>query len=244
MRFRIPLFLLSLAMVCGPAVAAPSFSFEATEEISSGNREVIESAFHQAFGLAKYLPPSRGNPLVSRLKRRVHFVLTVSGNSVAIKYGQTDSYLADAFTLTDPQVDTEEALVTYIFLLVDRIFWDESSHQRPDAFVRLITAIGHELYGNLPDHLKVRPRQVFDNSYETKQKDEITAHKGGVSFLNRLMKSELSEGLDTVQLEEALAREKTALKEWQEGTACGGRIAQQTAAPRFFVITRRGIVPR
>lgn len=232
---RLWLLILALATVSGSGIAAPEFSFETTEEISGRNREIIEEAFSHAAGIARELPPARGNPLRSRSKRRVHFVLTNSTNAMAVKYGRTDVYGADAFSLTDCEVEKEDELVTYVFLLVDRIVWDEKPEQRADGFVRMIAAIGHELYGNVPAHLKYRPGQTFDNSYETKQKDEVVAHKAGVAFLNRLMASDHAKGLGLAHLQSALSRETEGLKAWEEGTACGGPLAHASRGPEVFV---------
>jgi hypothetical protein len=214
--------LLFFALVLGSvAQAGATLSFESTELIPERHRAVLEPTLRAALGYLAELAPSRLNPMRSRVQRKVHIVLSTSADpEVENACNQTGMYGSDALTFT---TEVGGELVTFIFLLVDRLVFDEEGKQRPDAFVRLLTALAHEFFGTVPSHLKLRLGKRDKTSAEQGRLDEIAAFETSVAFLERFSKSALSNGIPSEQIAQALEREKRSLQNWIEGT-CSMRV--------------------
>ncbi len=224
---RLPLpatFLLTISSIglwVSGAVGAPEFSFETTSRISAQNRPIIEEALQLAMDEVKANPPARQNPYTSRAKRRVHVVLADSTDPLALQVFDHSRESAasdgsDAFTFTAATAGEGTELITFVFILVDRIFWSPTDgKQHADAYIRLLTALGHEIYGNLPTHLKlklgVRPEPA---TFEERQREEIAAFKAGIAFLKRYQVSDAARAHKASFLVSALERERASLETW------------------------------
>jgi hypothetical protein len=208
---------------CEGCFAAPRFAFETTRYISPGNRAPIEEAFHAAMREVRALPPRTGNPYRSRVDRVVQVQLTTTRDPLVREQvlAVADS---DGFTAT---VEGEGHLVTIIFVLTDQLFWDcETGKQRPDAYVRLVNLLAHEIYGNLPNHLKLKFGFPPKPSQEVRAKEEIFAFQAGIDFLDRYLKSELMAPSVAEQVEDAIERDKAKMKTWSD-PGCPARTIRQ-----------------
>ena len=102
-------------------------------------------------------------------------------------------------------------------LLVDKLIYDEQGNQRPDAFARMVTAMGRALYGNADKFANM----IADgtSSVRLSQKEiETNAYTAGVAFLERLIASDLYKNMTAEQkqqFQQALTREKASLENWK-----------------------------
>ncbi|MBN8536715.1 MAG: hypothetical protein J0M15_06655 [Deltaproteobacteria bacterium] len=117
--------------------------------------------------------------------------------------------------------------------IIVRVLWDEAmteikngkSVERPDAFARLVTLLGHEIYGNVLNLRK--KREILESSQikysETKQneewlKSEVSAFRSGIEFISTLLKRlgpQLSVKMKSDFLA-ALEREKKSLSFYED----------------------------
>lgn len=204
-------------------LAAPRFAFEITPYISRNNEGPIIEAFQAAMGDVRALPPPIGNPFRSRVDRVVQVQLTTSEDPMVREQllAHADS---DGFTGT---VEGAGHLVTIIFVLTDQLFWDsKTGKQRPDAYVRLVNLLAHEIYGNLPTHLKLKFGFPPKDNEEVRAKEEIFAFQAGIDFLERYRKSDLMAPSVAKQVEAAIARDKVKMKTWVD-QECPARTIRQ-----------------
>ena len=209
---------------CEGCFAAPGFAFETTRFIRRENRPVIEEALQAAMREVRALPPRTGNPFRSRVDRVVQIQLTTKQDPLVREQvlAVADS---DGFTAT---VAGRGRLVTIIFVLTDQLFWDcETGKQRPDAYVRLINLLAHEIYGNLPNHLKLKFGFPPKPNEEVRIREEIFAFQAGIDFLERYRKSDLMAASVAFQVEDAIARDKGKMKTWSD-PGCAAQTIRQT----------------
>jgi hypothetical protein len=60
-------------------------------------------------------------------------------------------FKGDAFTAFLSNQDQNQNEI-HVYVLYDRIFFDESGHERKDGFARLATVLGHEFYGTVQSY--------------------------------------------------------------------------------------------
>lgn len=113
--------------------------------------------------------------------------------------------------------------------IVVRVLWDEAMTEikdgkrieRSDAFVRLVTLLGHEIYGNVMNFFIRRdlfesPQYKFSKKKQKEEwlKSEVLAFKAGVDFITMMMDKlalHLSEKMK-LDFQGAIKREKESLK--------------------------------
>jgi len=136
---------------------------------------------------------------------------------------------SDGFTAT---VEGTGHLVTIIFVLTDQLFWDsDAGKQRPDGYVRLVNLLAHEIYGNLPSHLRLRLGSPPKASQEVRVKEELFAFQAGIDFLERYRKSDIMAPSLAKQVEEAIARDKVKMKTWSD-PGCPAQTIRQARAKK------------
>lgn len=137
----------------------------------------------------------------------------------------TNNLQGDAYSIIVPEVPNSPVIV--------RVLWDEvmfisrngQYQERPDAFARLVTLLGHEVLGNVQSFVKNR------NLYESVQfrhsqsfreeawlKSEVTAFSAGVEFLETLI-AKFSNVLPDTMIQDfkaAKVREQEALASYNQ----------------------------
>jgi len=230
--------LISLVLFSGSSGwGVPTFSFELSDLVPPSSRQSIEDALQEAIRHVRALPPSQDNPFCSRKQRRVQVVVTMLRDPVAQQVYATSRESAaaddsDAFTFTVATREVPPELVTFIFLIADRLFWDpQTGRQRADGFVRLLSALGHEVYGNLPDQLKLIPgKPPLAATFEERRKDEMVAFEAGIAFLERYLASDLWAGFSAEtrsDIEKALERDQQAFQTWKRASECTSAIQKK-----------------
>jgi hypothetical protein len=140
-------------LLCPLASAAPQFAYEITRFVHRASQQAILQDFQAAMQDVRALPPEKDNPFNTSVERSVQIHLTTAEDPFAESEAASNPD-SDAFTVT---VAGKASLVTIIVVLVDRIFWHpETGQLLPDRYVRLLNAFGHEVYGNLPQHLPLQ----------------------------------------------------------------------------------------
>jgi hypothetical protein len=193
--------------------AAPRFGVEVTPYINPSNAGPIREAFQAAMEDVRALPPRTGNPFRSRVDRIVQVQLTTTKDRLVreqvLAHGDSDGFTAT--------VAGSAYLVTIIFVLADELFWDpRTGKQRPDAYVRLVNLLAHEIYGNLPGHLKLKFGFPPKDSQEVRIREEIFAFQAGIDFLERYRQSDLMASSVAKQVEEAIERDRVKMKTWAD----------------------------
>ncbi|MBY0372225.1 hypothetical protein K2X33_16205 [bacterium] len=217
----------------------PEFTQEIASDIGAHSEAILRQTFNVAIEHVRSLAPARENPFKARSRRKVHFYIAYSHDPVATHMiersrdtGPSDG--SDAFTITS-EINGE--LITYVFLLVDRFALDEKGKQRPDAFVRLVTALAHEVYGNVADQLKLKLGEPPIMDAAMRIADEQRAFTASIAFLKRYKRSRLSKIVDAEHLKQAIVREEEALEFWKKQKP-------QACAPQVFVFGGRSGVRR
>jgi hypothetical protein len=116
--------------------------------------------------------------------------------------------------------------------VIVRVLWDEAMteikngkrQERPDAFARLVTLLGHEIYGNVNNFISRRsffesPQFMYSKEVQKQEyiKSEVYAFTKGVDFLETLLSlagPRLPEKLNH-DFRNALLREKELLTSYQ-----------------------------
>lgn len=93
-------------------------------------------------------------------------IFATTRNPTVAKVLSADSVDMDSLTIGAGDLDTK-TLNIYVYLLVDKIFYDPLGREYTDGFSRLTVALAHEIYGNvqhfLPFDLKTaRPQTIAD----------------------------------------------------------------------------------
>ena len=224
---RVRIIPIIILLFTAPLLAAPELAMDISSFVTSKGREHLNDAFYFALNHVRLLPPAEGNPFEAPTDRILHFYLTTSQDPVAPKaiaelneltgFPQT----SDAFTTTGMTPYFPGIIFTTVTLLVDKICFDPTSGAiRKDAFVRMLTALAHEIYGNVPVHLEMPDNLIPEKpTLQERRAEEITAFLAGIAFLERYLKSELLNGLfpeTRGQVEQALEREKEGLASWRK----------------------------
>ena len=155
----------------------------------------------------------------------LHFTFSFSiealGNPTLSNYVQSSD--GDAFSIV--AYDNNNKASIHSFILMDRILFKDKdfTQEYPDAQVRLITALGHEIYGNLlsfSEQLQNNmPSESIQNSFYQSNKHlfaEVNAFTKGVEFLNLVLKQKNIELPSFIreQTEQALKREQSVLNRY------------------------------
>lgn len=137
----------------------------------------------------------------------------------------TKNLQGDAYSIIIPEVPNSPVIV--------RVLWDEAMfiskngrlQERPDAFARLVTLLGHEILGNVQNFLKNRKlyesvqfRHSESFRQEAWMKSEVTAFSAGVDFLETLI-AKFSNVLPDKMIRDfraARVREQEALESWRQ----------------------------
>ena len=104
-----------------------------------------------------------------------------------------------------------------LWLLADKVFYDEKGQPRPDATIRALTALSHELYGNVQTYLESVENKTFEQPIDRK-KTEIRAFSAGIHYLERMAASDdYKTFTPKVQndIKTTIEREKKSLLSWQ-----------------------------
>jgi hypothetical protein len=107
----------------------------------------------------------------------------------------------------------------WIIILVDRIFYDDKKAERKDGFPRLVVALAHELYGNVPHYLEETSEKMEEMTLAYRARVQVESYKTSVRFIEELRANprfpELPESIRTGVLA-LLPREKEGLRSWQK----------------------------
>jgi hypothetical protein len=125
---------------------------------------------------------------------------------------------SDAATLLIAPVDLGEQIEIVVFVFLDKMFYDDLGKERPDGLTRLVTALAHELYGNVTFYLRMSQEEVEKPSPDLRVKMQINASQVGVDFLERTIKTlgNTPQSAKIVfDMRQALKREQLELKQWR-----------------------------
>ncbi len=116
-----------------------------------------------------------------------------------------------------------------VVLVIDQLAFDSDHELRPDTAVRLIAALGHQIYGEVQRALEAPPGQVTQDSVTTYGEElirSIVSYEASLAFLMRIMGAPEFEDYDEVSKshyqttfqEQAvtLSDLETALYEWNK----------------------------
>lgn len=161
-------------------------------------------------------PPEKNDPFAIPFPREVEILATVSWDPFVVPHIQDTD--ADAMTLTDSHPSSRREYKTWICLLMDRLTFDSKSKHRRDGYARTVTALAHELYGNVPRQLLVMPSFIVMSADASKEKHEVEAFEAGIAFLHRMMADKSIFGKFEPSMKkdfrDALAREEALLAGW------------------------------
>ncbi len=184
------------------AKEALPLTYEFSPSLSSiaQSEKVITDTINNALAVVRAFPPNRKNHLFSwagsrdvLANKNVHlavidtghpFAQTVLGSMVP---GQPAPEAATIF---------EEEGAILLVLFADKLFYDSAHRGRPDALVRTVTVLAHEIYGNVQRALE-QPLTgtVVRESPEQRAIAEIRAFRESYAFYDRLMASSMFDQL-------------------------------------------------
>jgi hypothetical protein len=124
----------------------------------------------------------------------------------------------DAFTYTHVDKKTS-TMRMFLVLLTDRLFVKSGS----EGFVRALTALAHELYGNVTRHLHESIDDFSAADAPTRRATEIESFKLSIEFLDNFMASPEFMSFPIFVRDEfpkQRAREERALQWWQNTGSC------------------------
>lgn len=157
-----------------------------------------EEAMYQLVGLVQKFGPVNEDTIFHWKKttkrlpvKNINLIFTTSDDPALTKPQQKSTSKlehnpgdADAQTilLLDKAGKNPEIFV-YIFL--DKIYFDEHFNKRDDENVRVITALSHEIYGNVNAYLTSDPKESLVQNEILRINKEIKAFRAGIQCLNR-----------------------------------------------------------
>lgn len=197
-----------------------SFGGDVPEE----EHEAWMSAADSALGWVKNLAPEGDHlfhwkgpraPLQHKRDATFHFTALKEAQKIpGLGSHILDGSDAGTFTHED---GTEVGI--YTFLFTDTLLTDPASgERRPDTFVRLVAALGHEIFGNVQRELETDVTRAIRITPLLRAQQEVRAFTAGVAFLERCLAFADAQSLDATlrrQFAEAIAREKRARDGWQ-----------------------------
>ena len=149
---------------------------------------------------------------------KVSLIVTMAKDIPAeVRASLPNDEAGDAFTVALGKGKDQQIAV---FLIADRIFYDANSNEKPDATVRALTAMSHELYGNVQTYLEAAESKSFDKPIDRKDM-EIRAFKAGIDFLERFAASDKFKTMTPKiqsDVKATIEREKKGLLSWQTAT--------------------------
>lgn len=210
--------------------AEPALSIEHVwgEHIPELARPSYLSVINMGLQLAQRFPPAEDSLFNWKGDRGVlegksfQFHFTTSDDPIIEKLtagypgGRPENMDALTFEIPDLRERTV-SIVTVLF--VDKLFFDASGKERPDALARTIVALGHEVYGNVGAALR---RDINDLSlpptYELRRAAEVNAFSAGIAFLERLSSDKIFSALPPkiqTDLQSLLTLERRGLESWR-----------------------------
>jgi hypothetical protein len=218
---------IGLFLVFNAATAAPFFIFEASRYVPSKPRAAALKKVQEAFDFVATLPPHR-NPLRwEGSPRDVYVVLTTMEDPTVRPILDFSEQTAgeegadmDSLTVT---AATGGSLRTFIFLFYDRIFIKPNGRKEPKSYARLVTALGHEIYGNLPIQLQVVLGDRPDDDPALRRREQISAFRASIAFLERVQSSADLSSLPKGSAEHfafSLESERRKLNTWLLASMC------------------------
>lgn len=186
-----------------------------------------EEAMYQLVGLVEKFGPQYEDTIFHWKKttkrlpvKNINLVFTTSDDPALTKPQQKSTSKlehnpgdADAQTilLLDKAAKNPEIFV-YIFL--DKIYYDANFNKRNDDNVRVITALAHEIYGNVNAYLTSDPKESFVQNEILRINKEIKAFRAGIQCLNTAIEHlEGKEGVSEIveKMKLAIERENISL---------------------------------
>ncbi len=146
--------------------------------------------------------------------------------SIAKSQGHLISPTADAFTALVEGPNRKPIIL--VRLMWDRIMFAEENglySERPDAFSRLLTALGHEIYGNVRTFHSAISGSVRLSSQIS---SEIAAFRAGIDFIDRAIEKigdDPALKKTAIDLQNARGRESRDLATWQDLAKCTGLLS-------------------
>jgi hypothetical protein len=223
-------------VVSAPELNKPreiKFGVAMPPHLDAGSKDIIASALE----LVKIAAPS-GVTLVPSKTAPFDFILEVTDSAkadrdLAIQHAQAQgtrlSSSADAYTMA---IENHPDSPQVVRLLWDKVGFENHGGkwvERPDAFSRIVAALGHEIYGNVRSFMD--SHEIFSNpgfrySKEVVQKEqaksEVKAFRAGMQTLERLIKFAEDKGFPrkiVADLRSALVREEAGLQSWEKRAA-------------------------
>lgn len=92
----------------------------------------------------------------------------------------------DAFTMAPINRDTRTMMILVV-LLVDKLFYDEFGHERPDGYAKLTVALAHEVLGNVQHFLHTRFDDLKPQTMQDRIRQERKAFQASIMFLNEIL---------------------------------------------------------
>lgn len=123
----------------------------------------------------------------------------------------------DAFTMA-PINQAQRKMSVHLILLVDKLLYDSTGHERPNSFARLVVALAHEIYGNVQHSLELKIEMAERQTLADRIYQQRNAYRASLLFLGGLIQNpdfltmprSIQDGL-----KQLLPQEKMAYQGWQ-----------------------------